>query len=160
MGKRSQKRKVAAVETPQVETRTQTRRRAHAATQQPRTPLPPGSSGAFGAYLGMAFGLTLVTLAAMGAIGKVDLPVPLILALFLAGPLEGVLCWKVLHRSRAAWSFAVALSGTTALVCLFSAPKIRDALGLSIGMAILPAAIALVVCWLLATAAAAIAART
>jgi len=157
MGKRSQKRKAAAVETPP---RTETRRRAAAEAAKPREPLPPGSSGAFGAYLGMAFGLTLLILGLMGAVGKVDLPVPLVLALCLAGPLQGALCWKVLQRSRVAWSFAVALSGTAALVCLFSAPKIRDALGLSIGMAILPAAVALVVCWLLSTASAAVSSRS
>ena len=159
MGKRSQKRKVAAVETPRVETRTEARRRA-AAVPQSRAPLPAASAGAFGAYLGMAFGLTLLILAAVGAAGKVDLPMPLVLALLMAGPLLGALCWKALHRSRVAWSFAVALSGTAALVCLFSAPKIRDALGLSIGMAILPAAVALVVCWLLSTASAAVSSRS
>jgi hypothetical protein len=159
MGKRSQKRKVAAVETPREETRTEARRRA-AAVPQSREPLPSASAGAFGAYLGMGFGLTLLAMAALAVVGKVDLPTPLVLALFMGGPLQGVLCWKALHRSRVAWSFAVALSGTAALVCLFSAPKIRDALGLSIGMAILPAVVALVVCWLLSTASAAITQRS
>ncbi len=157
MGKRSQKRRAAAVETPP---RTETRRRAAPEAPKAREPLPAGSTGAFGAYLGMAFGLTLLILGVMGAIGTVDLPLPLILALCFAGPLQGALCWKALHRSRVAWSFAVALSGTAALVCLFSAPKIRDALGLSIGMAILPAVVALVVCWLLSTAGSAIASRS
>jgi hypothetical protein len=154
MAKRSQKKRAEAVQ-PQ---RREPSREPAAAPR--RKPLSPASSGAVGSYLGIAFGLTLLGLGGMAALGGVDLPVPLIVTLFLTGPLQMALCWQVLHRSRAAWSFAVALSGTAALVFLFSAPKIRDALGLPIGAAILPSFVALVVTWLLATAASQLSARS
>ena len=153
MAKRSQKRRAGAVEAP----RQESKRAPEAAAK--RQPLPPVSAGALGSYLGMALGLTLLGLGAMGAVGSVDLPGPLIIALFLGGPLQMALCWQALHRSRAAWSFATALSGTAALVFLFSAPKIRDALGLPIGAAILPCFVALVVTWLLASAASQLSSR-
>jgi hypothetical protein len=153
MAKRSQKKRADAVEAPRPEPK-----REPAVTK--RKPLPPVSSGAFGSYLGIAFGLTLLGLGALGALGAVDLPNPLIVSLFIAGPLHMALCWQALHRSRAAWSFAIALSGTAALVFLFSAPKIRDALGLPIGAAILPSFVALVMTWLLASAASEVSSRT
>jgi hypothetical protein len=154
MAKRSQKKRADAnVEAPRPESKPQP-----AATK--RKPLPPVSSGAVGSYLGIAFGLTLLGLGLLGALGAVDLPVPLIVSLFLTGPLQMALCWQALHRSRAAWSFAIALSGTAALVFLFSAPKIRDALGLPIGAAVLPSFVALVITWLLASAASEVSSRT
>lgn len=133
------------------------RRRALAAA--PRKPLARGSIGAIGAYVGIGFGVALVVLGILGAVRADTLPIPLLVALYLAGSLQAALCAMVLRRSRVAWSFAVALSGTSTLVCLFSAPKVRDALGLSIGVAILPSLVSLVVTWLLLSAAADVAQR-
>jgi hypothetical protein len=152
MAKRTQKKRAGAAESP-APARAGRAVRAPAAAPAPRQPLPPGSSAAAGAYLGIAFGLALIVLGLLGAARAQTLPIPLIVALLIAGPLQAALCWKVLRRSRVAWSFAVALSGTAALVCLFSAPKIRDELGLTIALAILPSLVALVVTCLLAAAA-------
>jgi hypothetical protein len=162
MAKRNQRKRpsaVSAVESPSMAPRSEPRpSRLKAAA--PREPLAPASVGAIGAYLGMAFGLTLFVLGILGTMRADTLPIPLLVALFLAGPLQTGLCWQVLRRSRTAWSFAVALSGTAALVCLFSAPKLRDALGLSIGIAILPSLVAAVVTWLLVSAASDVAQRS
>jgi hypothetical protein len=149
MGKKSRKRRSAAVA---VDPPSGELKRAPAA-RRPREPLSRTSPGAIGAYLGILYGLGLLVLGATGGLRADPLPVPLVLALCLAGPLECVLCWLVLQRSRTSWSFAVALSGTTALVCLFGAPKVGDALGLSIGVAVLPSVAALTVAVLLAMAA-------
>lgn len=156
MAKKSKKRRTgaAAVEPPRAEARQAPR------TEERRKPLAPTSAGAMGAYLGMAFGFSLLGLGIIGGLRAERLPIPLIIALCLAGPLEVWLCWQVLRRSRVAWSFAVALSGTASLVCLFSSPKIRDALALPIGLAVLPAVIAGVVAWLLASASADVSSRS
>jgi len=157
MAKKSKKRRTgaAAVEPPRAEAK-----QAAPRTEERRKPLAPTSAGAMGAYLGMAFGFSLLGLGIIGGLRAERLPIPLIIALCMAGPLLVWLCWQVLRRSRVAWSFAVALSGTASLVCLFSSPKIRDALALPIALAVLPAVIAGVVAWLLASASADVSSRS
>jgi len=122
--------------------------------------LAPGSPGAVGTYIGMVFGVGLLVLGISSGFRAEPLPVPLIIALCLAGVLEALLCWQTLARSRVAWSFAVTLSGTAGLVCLFGAPKIRDVMGVSFFLAMLPVVVAASVTILLGVAAEDVAARS
>jgi hypothetical protein len=110
-----------------------------------RTPLALASPGGVGSLIGMVFGVGLLVLGVLGFARSEPLPTPLVVALVIAGALEAVLCWQTLHRSRTAWSFAVALSGTAAMVCILGAPKIASAMGAALPIALIPAVIAVVV---------------
>lgn len=124
-----------------------------------RPPLAPSSIGWWGAALGIALGLGLLGLGLLGlgasaGFREQPLPLPLVIALCVAGAIQAALSWYTIRRVRVAWAFATAIGGTAAVVFLFSAPKIRDALEVSLGMALLPAAIGAAVATLLALAAA------
>lgn len=155
MGKHSKKRRAAAVETSGDE---ELRPRAVAA--RPRSPLPSSSPGAIGAYLGIGLGLGFLVLGVLGGLRAYPLPFPLVLGMVLVGALQIICSWLTLRRARVAWSFAVSMSGTIALVCLFGAPKIRDAMEVGIGVAVLPSVLAAVTTVFLAMAADAISSRT
>jgi predicted PurR-regulated permease PerM len=86
----------------------------------------------------MALGIGLFGLGVSSVLQARPLPMPLTIALFIAGALETALCWFAMKGVRAAWAFALSISGTAGLVFLFSAPKIRDALEVSLGVALLP----------------------
>jgi hypothetical protein len=45
------------------------------------------------------------------------------------------LTWMSLHKSRVAWSFLIATVSVFGAVCLFGSPKIRDLLGVDLGVA-------------------------
>jgi hypothetical protein len=160
MGKKSRNRRAAAVDPPrggaagsQVGGRSAPERRR-------QSPLAATSAGALGIYLGVPFGLGLLALGLLDFLRADPLPWLLALAVCLAGALEVALCWMTRARSRAAWSFAVALNGTLTLGFLFGAPKIRDTLAWPIGLAILPALVALLVTCFLAAAASDISSRS
>lgn len=156
MGKQSKKRRAAAVEVAGDEAPL-----PRAATARPRSPLPSSSPGAIGAYLGIGLGLGFLGLGMLGGISSShSLPYPLVLGMILFGALQTVCAWLTLRRARVAWSFAVSMSGTIALACLFGAPKIRDAMEVSIGVAMLPSLLAAVTTVFLAMAADAISSRT
>lgn len=154
MGKQSKKRRAAAVEATADEVP-----RPPADAERPRDPLPPSSPGAIGAYLGIGLGLGFLALGVMGGLREKALPSMLVLGMVLFGALQIVCAWLTLRRARVAWSFAVAMSGTIALTCLFGAPKIRDAMEVSIGVAMLPSVLAAVTTIFLAMAADAISSR-
>jgi len=116
-------------------------------------PLGLTTAGGMGAVVAMLLGVGLVALGAYGALKERPLPAPLTTALLLFGTLLAVLGWFALRRVRLAWAFATSLSGTTAVAFLFSAPKIRDALGMELGIALLPAMIGAAACIMLALAA-------
>lgn len=101
-------------------------------------PLTASSPGRYGAVLGIVLGLGLLGLGVSSVVQAKPLPMPLTIALFIAGSLETALCWFAIRGVRAAWAFALAISGTAGLVFLFSAPKIRDALEVSMAVALLP----------------------
>jgi hypothetical protein len=152
MGKKNRKRPAAtAVEPP---------RPAVKPAAAAKGPLAAGSVGAIGAYIGIAIGVGFLILAALGGMRSDPLPTPLIIALVVGGAAEVVLCWRTIQRSRIAWSFAVALSGTVTLATLFGAPKIRDAMSVPITIAVLPSLIALLATVLMAMAAEEISARS
>ena len=118
-----------------------------------RTTLSIASTGWWGALVGIGLGLALFALGLATALRADPMPLPLTIALCVAGALEASLCWLTMRRVRVAWAFATAIGGTAAVVFLFSAPKIRDALEVSLAVALVPAAIGAIVATLLATAA-------
>ena len=99
--------------------------------------LPASSPGTWGAVLGHLLGLGLVVIGARGFLGD-SLPLPLTIGLVLGGGTMAALCVFAARRVRAAWAFALSMCGTAGLVFLFSAPKIRDALDVSLPLALLP----------------------
>jgi len=116
-------------------------------------PLGVTTTGGIGALVAMALGTGLFTLGAYGGLKADPLPMPLTAALALSGGLLAVLAWYALRRVRLAWAFATSLSGTAALAFLFSAPRIRDALGVELGVALLPSMLGAAACIMLALAA-------
>ena len=58
---------------------------------------------------------------------------------FVVGPLALWLTWKAYRRSRAAWSFLVAIEGVLAIYYLFGAPTFTKLLGVGLAVAMLPA---------------------
>ncbi len=106
-------------------------------TARAKDRLPPSSPGTWGAALGGLLGLGL---AWIGVDGMLDgsLPLPLTIGLMASGLMLAALCGLTFYRVRAAWSFALSMCGTAGMVFLFSAPKIRDALEVSLTVALLP----------------------
>lgn len=102
-----------------------------------RQRLPASSPGTWGAVLGDLLGLGLAGIGIDGML-RGSLPLPLTLGLLVGGLLLAALCGLTFYRVRAAWAFALSICGTSGLVFLFSAPKIRDALDVSLGIALLP----------------------
>ncbi len=131
----------------------------HAVETPPRrvaARLPPlglTTTGGMGAVVAMALGAGLFALGAYSGLKSDPLPMPLTIALCVFGGLLAVLGWFALRRVRTAWAFATSLSGTAAVAFLFSAPKIRDALGIELGVALLPSMIGAAACIMLALAA-------
>ena len=120
---------------------------------EPRKPLEPGSPGWMGAAIGIALGLGLLALSASSLFREVPLPTPLVVALCVIGTLEAILGLYTIKRVRIAWAFSTAIGATAAVVFLFSAPKIRDGLEVSLGVALLPALVGALAATLLALAA-------
>jgi len=116
-------------------------------------PLPAQTPGGMGAILAMLLGVGLLFLGLAGMFRDDPLPMPLTIALCLTGAIEAGLGWLTLLRMRAAWAFATAIAGTAGVAFFFSAPKIRDALEISLGVALVPALVGAAACILLAMAA-------
>jgi hypothetical protein len=116
-------------------------------------PLGLTTAGGLGALTAMALGVGLLLLGVGGALKDDPLPPPLVVALFLFGGLQAGLGWFAFRRVRAAWAFATSLAGTTAVAFLFSAPKIRDALEIELGIALIPSLVGAAACLMLAMAA-------
>jgi hypothetical protein len=70
-----------------------------------------------------------------------DLPPVMGVTMLVVGVLLPWLVWKSLHLSRAAWSFLIATVAVFGVVCLFGAPKIRNLLGIDLGLALIIPAI-------------------
>jgi integral membrane sensor domain MASE1 len=116
-------------------------------------PLRTQSPGGMGAVLAMLLGVGLLILGLAGIFRDDPLPMPLTIALCLVGAIEAGLGWLTLLRMRAAWAFATAIAGTAGTAFFFSAPKIRDALEIGLGVALVPALVGATTCILLAMAA-------
>lgn len=117
------------------------------------TPLGITTAGGMGALTAIGLGLGLLALGLYTLLGEDPLPMPLTVALLLGGGVETTLGWFALRRVRAAWAFATSLAGTAAVAFLFSAPKIRDALEIELGIALLPSLFGAAACIMLALAA-------
>jgi len=64
-------------------------------------------------------------------------------ALVVVGLLLPILVWMSLQRSRAAWSFLIALCAVLGIMTLFGAPKVRNLVGIALPVAlIIPAMLA------------------
>lgn len=100
--------------------------------------LDSGSPGRYGAFLAMGAGFAFFGLGLYLLVGGLA-SMPFSFAFLVGGFVEVVTGWFTLRRVRAAWAFACSLNGTAAIVFLFGAPKIRDAIDVSIGLALLPA---------------------
>jgi hypothetical protein len=53
-------------------------------------------------------------------------------SLIVCGPVLGILVWRSIHGSRAAWAAMIGLCATAAVVTLFAAPKLGRLLGLGL----------------------------
>ena len=144
MGKQSRKRRVAAAATALDQLPPDRPVRAL------RQRLTMDSTAYWGAWGGVAMGGALLGLGLLSLFRGSSLPLPLTIALTVAGGLQGLLSFFTLQRRRAAWSFALSLSGTAALAFLFTAPKIRDTMHVSIAVALIPCAVGTLLTLLLA----------
>jgi hypothetical protein len=55
--------------------------------------------------------------------------------LLIVGVALPTLAWRSYHQSRAAWAFSISILAVLATVTFFGAPKIRDLLGIKLGIA-------------------------
>ena len=94
------------------------------------------SPARWGAYLGLFCGCTCLVYGA-STLGQ-SRPLPYSIAFLLCGVVELATCWFTIFRRRIAWSFAVSLNGTGALIFLFAIPKVRDGFGVPAILAVLP----------------------
>lgn len=117
-----------------------------------RTPLPTSSPGVWGALLGIGLGLGFMLLGAGSFMRDDPLPLPLVVGLVLIGGLGATTSWFAMRRVRLAWAFAIAIGATASLVCMFAGPKIRDAMDVSLGLALLPSYLGALAAVLLAMA--------
>jgi hypothetical protein len=84
----------------------------------------------------LAHGLTVVIgllslVAGIASIATGQQPV-LSVTLLVVGVLIGVLVWRSLKYSRAAWSFLIAIVSVLGTVMLFGAPKVGSLLGINL----------------------------
>ena len=66
-----------------------------------------------------------------------DMPNTMGATLLVVGTLMPVLAWYTWRRSRAAWSYLIALLAVLAAVFFFGAPKVRTVLGVSLWVALI-----------------------
>ncbi len=97
------------------------------------------------AGVGMLAGVCLLGYGAWSMFQPDAPPAPFSVAMALAGAAEWLLCFLAVRRSRAAWSFALAVNGVGFVVFLFGAPKVRDGLDTSLLVGVAPALIFLVI---------------
>ena len=82
----------------------------------------------YGCYIGLLIASVTLLYAINLVLADSDEMLVYKVAVTLCGVIEGVVCLFALQRSRAAWSFGLALNGTLTVVFLFGAPRMRDAL--------------------------------
>lgn len=92
----------------------------------------------FGCFLTIVIGVAMALLGAYLLVTGAS-AMPLKVALLLVGGAHALLGVLALQQNRVAWSFALSVNGTLAVVFLFGAPKVRDAAEINLGLAIAPA---------------------
>ncbi len=70
--------------------------------------------------------------------GGAETSATLNIAIMVVGLMEAAACFYALHLHRVAWAFALSINGTACIVMLFSAPRIRDASEIGLGVALAP----------------------
>lgn len=100
--------------------------------------LPTTHPGFWGGVLAMALGVGLVILGGGNLVQGGVLPMPLVVALLIAGGSLAAVSWFAIERRRPAWAFAVAISATAAIAFLLGSPKLRSALDIPLGVALIP----------------------
>ena len=112
-----------------------------------------GSSIArWAAYVAVLAGLVLIFRGVDLIVTQRSPSLPYSLGLIVIGGLEMGLSYYVLEASRASWAFLTSLNGTLFVVGLFGSPKIRDALDVHMGLALLPCLVFGTICLLAAMA--------
>jgi hypothetical protein len=112
--------------------------------ERPRRRLASGSPARLSAYAAAVIG---VGLAGYGVhVMTAGAPLPYAIALQIVGLTQIALSWLVLARNRIAWSFAVSLTGTIAVVLLFAGPKLRDMFEIPLAAALIPSLVFAALC--------------
>ena len=111
--------------------------------------LPSASPGRYGSFLAIGLGIAMFALG-IAMFFRDASTAPLRVALMIVGVAEVAVGYLSLYRNRVAWSFALSINGTAGVIFLFGAPKVRDAAGIGLGSALVPALILAVVTALLA----------
>ena len=88
--------------------------------------------------LGLIAAVVLLGYAGSMLFGDGTEPMPLQIAVLVTALLEATLCYLAYRRIRVAWSFAVSLNGTLAVVLFFGATNVRDGLGVSLTFGFMP----------------------
>ncbi|MBL4634634.1 MAG: hypothetical protein JKY56_12220 [Kofleriaceae bacterium] len=91
-----------------------------------------------GGLLGLAMILFGAWLVLQAWSGSVSVTRTLSVSVVVIGAIELAASYYTLKGKRVAWAFMMSINGTAAVVFLFSAPRIRDAADLSLGMAAIP----------------------
>jgi hypothetical protein len=101
---------------------------------------PPASELRIGAHgLAGLLGLGNLAIGILSLFGNA--PGALMAFLLVAGVVTPTLAWFSYRRSRAAWSFLVAMCGVFAVIYTFGAPKIAHTLSLGLGTALIAPAL-------------------
>jgi hypothetical protein len=105
--------------------------------KQPEKPVGLSDLDELG-WIGHAVPALLGLLALVGAFFSYESGIQptLTVSLIVAGTMLPVLAWFSLQRSRAAWSFLVALSIVLGIMTLFGAPKVRTLVGIHMALAL------------------------
>lgn len=110
----------------------------------PKALLSAAHPAFIGGVAGALFGLGMMGFALYLAFAT-NRPMPLYIAVFVVGSANLAASVFTVRAVRVAWAFALSINGTGALVFLFASPRIRDAMDVSIGYALIPCAVSFVI---------------
>ena len=99
--------------------------------------LAPNSPAFVASLMGILVGVGLLGFA-IYLMAATRTPMAMDVSLIVIGLSEIAACAYTIKRVRVAWSFALSINGSAFVVFLFSAPRIRDAAEVSIGIALVP----------------------
>jgi hypothetical protein len=102
-----------------------------------RAPISSGSPAFIASILGLIVGALMICSGVYLMVAK-GTPMALDIAVSVVGLMEAAACYYTIRRYRVAWSFAISINATAAVVFLFSSARIRDAAGVHIVLALVP----------------------